>query len=158
MININRVSRKWLERAIGEEDNFDRFVYAWFAFNAIYSQFTDAREIDEIRQAIRAQTHSVSPRTLYNFLNRDSVKFFGDRVIRNMKNPERVNLWNHQTLKNSNNSNEKRIMALFGILYQIRCNLFHGNKLFDRDSDQEVIKNAQDVLINYLRLIKVETY
>lgn len=28
------------------------------------------------------------------------------------------------------------------ILYQVRCNLFHGNKAYERDSDQEVIANA----------------
>ena len=32
------------------------------------------------------------------------------------------------------------------ILYRVRCNLFHGNKMFESDSDEQVISNATGVL------------
>lgn len=37
------------------------------------------------------------------------------------------------------------------ILYQVRCNLFHGNKIYDRDSDKQVISNAAAALMIILQ-------
>lgn len=35
------------------------------------------------------------------------------------------------------------------ILYQVRCNLFHGNKSFPSESDQETMRNASALLLRY---------
>ena len=39
--------------------------------------------------------------------------------------------------------------AMLMILYQIRCNLFHGNKSFGDSNDQEIMKNASELLLQY---------
>ena len=40
-----------------------------------------------------------------------------------------------------------RAMRIF--LYQIRCNLFHGNKLFGDSNNYEIAKNVSELLLRY---------
>jgi hypothetical protein len=51
-----------------------------------------------------------------------------------------------EILKNKNNNKSARLVALILIIYQVRCNLFHGNKLFSSESDQIVVRTAANVL------------
>lgn len=39
--------------------------------------------------------------------------------------------------------------AMLMILYQIRCNLFYGNKSFGDFNDQEIMKNTSELLLQY---------
>lgn len=161
MINVEEVARKWLRKAMHEEDAFDKFVYAWFAFNALYSENMSERnsssirntELDAIILTVQNQFRMIDSRARVAFINSEYVQFFENRVIRNMRNPNFDTSENHKRLKNSNISEKQKFEALFKILYIVRCNLFHGNKLFDRDSDMTVMKNASMVLTEYLSLV-----
>lgn len=161
MINIEEVAVKWLRKALTETDSFDKFVYAWFAFNALYSENMSDRqgnspnrnsELDAILLTVQNHVRLIDSRKRASLIVSEPVRFFESRVIRNMRNPNFDTSENHRRLKNSNSSERQKFEALFKILYMVRCNLFHGNKLFDRDSDVTVIKNASDVLTAYLTL------
>lgn len=152
MINPEVVARNWLSKSLQDTDVFDQFVYAWFAFNALYSEnMTDQnRELDAILTTVQNQVWSIEPRKLSALMSSGAVRFFETRIIRDMRKPERDTSFSHKRLANRNNNDRIRAEALFRILYTVRCNLFHGNKNFADDSDTAVIRNAAEIMKGYL--------
>lgn len=135
----------WFEKANHEEDEFDRFVYLWFAFNILYSEHFDNNERQAIREYLRENWWAISNPDI--ILKSEDVDYFKNRIIKNCKIYNRQDTSEFaERLKNGQNSNRYRFEALMMILYQVRCNLFHGNKLFSSESDQEVVKHAANIL------------
>ena len=145
---------KWIEKSKNEEDNFDKFVYGFFALNAMYSVYYDGKERDAIKQLFFTSfdAHYDEYRKI---LYTPEFDYFCNRpAIKNCKfNPLRDDPRSRDTAadkarlldKSPKNSNRAMLM----ILYQIRCNLFHGNKSFGDMNDQEIMKNAAELLLRY---------
>lgn len=159
MMNHYYHARKWVELAEKENDYFDKFVYCYFALNAIYNPHYDHSERQAIRTLFKI-TYNTRPgfkQEMKEILKTDEFSYFKNRrPIRNCKyNPE-VNPYDrYDTAKECSmlllndwfNSNQAMIM----IIYQIRCNLFHGNKQYYNEDDQEIIKNASVLLLKYMK-------
>ena len=80
-------------------------------------------------------------------LDSEQVNYFKQRIIRNCRLDSSNDTAEYAArLKSERNSLKYRLIALMMILYQVRCNLFHGNKLFTSESDQEVVDNAASVM------------
>lgn len=145
---------KWIEKSRQEEDNFDKFVYGFFALNAMYSIYYDGNE----RQAIKALFESsikdhyeeyrailYSPEYDY-FCNRPAIKNCKYDPTKEFPGPRDTA---RDTMKLLDRSPKSSNRAMLMILYQIRCNLFHGNKSFGDSNDQEIMKNAAELLLRY---------
>lgn len=160
-------AKKWVELAEKEIDYFDKFVYCYFALNALYNPHYERSE----RQAIctlfkRTYNYNYGfKEEMRNILNTKEIKYFiNRRPIRNCKyNPEINPNVQYDTAKEkalllSNNwfsSNQAMLM----IIYQIRCNLFHGNKQYYDENDQDIMKNASILLLKYMKaFVKYPTY
>ncbi len=145
MRSANEAARAWYLKARDEGDQFDRFVYLWFAFNILYSEFMNNDE----RWAIRKFTEKrvLNIRNVEQILNHEDSRYFVRRIIRNCRIDNTQDTAELAAkLKNPRNHKNARFEALVLILYQVRCNLFHGNKLFSSESDQEVVLHAANVL------------
>lgn len=145
---------KWIEKSKDEEDNFDKFVYGFFALNAMYSVFYDGNE----RQAIRALfDHSINAHyeEYEAILYTPEFEYFCHRApIKNCKyDPNKEFSGPRDTSRDTARLLDKHARisnrAMLMILYQIRCNLFHGNKSFGDMNDQEIMKNAAELLLQY---------
>lgn len=145
---------KWIEKSKDEEDNFDKFVYGFFALNAMYSIFYEKDE----RRAIKSLFDYVVNSHYEEFrkiLKTPEYDYFCQRpAIKNCKfNPEIDNPMNRDTSRDKAKLVEgppkASLKAMLMILYQIRCNLFHGNKSFGDSNDQEIMKNAAELLLQY---------
>lgn len=145
---------KWIEKSKHEEDNFDKFVYGFFALNAMYSIYYERDE----RRAIKALFASSLDNHYDEFrkiLYMPEFDYFCNRpAIKNCKfNPLRDDPRARDTSEDTDHLREKHPRnsnrAMLMILYQIRCNLFHGNKSFGDSNDQEIMKNAAELLLRY---------
>lgn len=155
MIEPKTVARSWLNKARDEQDHFDRFVYLWFAFNALYNDFLNDKqsEFGAIRSLIKSERYRLENHSINRILNARSVAFFKRRVIRDCRGNGRDTYESIVRIQNVNTSPKEKLINLLRILYHVRCNLFHGNKMYGRDSDNDVMENAANVL-----MIIVETY
>lgn len=145
---------KWIEKSKYEEDNFDKFVYGFFALNAMYSIYYERDE----RRAIKALFASSLDNHFDEFrkilYTREFDYFCNRPAIKNCKfNPLRDDPRTRDTSEYTGYLREKHPKhsnrAMLMILYQIRCNLFHGNKSFGDMNDQEIMKNAAELLLRY---------
>lgn len=145
---------KWIEKSKNEEDYFDKFVYGFFALNAMYSVYYDTSE----RKAIQDLFRSAIDNNYEDFravLHTPEYEYFCKRpAIKNCKyNPQRDDPRMRDTADDKarlfDRSPRSSNRAMLMILYQIRCNLFHGNKSFGDSSDQEIMKNASELLLRY---------
>lgn len=145
---------KWIEKSKNEADSFDKFVYGFFALNAMYSVYYDESE----RQAIKNLFES-SINTHYDdyreILYTPEYEYFCKRPpIKNCKYDPNKEFsgprdTSRDTMKLLDRSPKSSNRAMLMILYQIRCNLFHGNKSFGDTNDQEIMKNAAELLLRY---------
>lgn len=148
------VAQSWFSRASEQSDEFDRFVALWFAFNALYNEFyptPDSSERQAIDAFVFATANRLDGRTMARILGKPEVLFFQARIIRDVRGGARDTAEDAIILASEDRPPRRRLKALLMILYQVRCNLFHGNKTYGRDSDNEVVRNAAKVLMEVLQ-------
>ena len=144
-----QAARAWHSKAKDETDDFDRFVYLWFAFNALYNEHLRDSEKYAINSFITEEFYQM--RNVRYIINSDSARYFQNRAIRSCKAFDyQDTLFDTNKLRDSRNSDLVRLRALTMILYQVRCNLFHGNKMFSSESDHEIVRHAANVLYDLI--------
>jgi len=146
MKNPVEIAQTWFEKANQAEDHYDRFVYLWFALNALYNEFFTGSERKAISDLIYSDDYRLNNSKINEILNIPEVEFFKNRIIRDCRGNGRDTCAYAAILKSNSYSHKKKLDNLLKILYQVRCNLFHGNKMFGRDSDDEVILHASTAL------------
>lgn len=145
---------KWIDKSKHEEDNFDKFVYGFFALNAMYSVYYEGDERRAIKDLFydSVDMHYSEYRAIMDapefeyFCNRPAIK--NCKYDPNRDDPGRRDT-SRDTAKLLDRSTRSSNRAMLMILYQIRCNLFHGNKSFGNFDDQEIMKNAAELLLRY---------
>ena len=144
------VARAWLNKAMASKDSYDKFVYLWFAFNSLYNDYFVGGERRAIKDMLSSDEYRLSEEKINQILHNASVSFFKERIIRDGRGNGKDTSEDVAILTGGYSKREK-LKALAMILYQVRCNLFHGNKLFGRDSDDKVVENAANVLEDVVR-------
>lgn len=147
------VARSWLKKAEAENDDFDRFVSAWFAFNAVYGQRFDGDERRAIGDLLHDPEFRLPDPAIRTMLANPGVRYFVDRdsPIRSTRGDGRDTRGEQIRLRNKGWPPIQRLHALLRILYQVRCNLFHGDKMYTSELDQEVVRHAANALIPVVR-------
>ncbi len=140
------IARTWYNKAGCAEDPYDRFICLWFAFNALYNEFLQGSERNAIGELVYSNRYTLSNTSIHNILNSPCVEFFKQRIVRDCRGSGRDTSESAAVLRNSAFYPKKKLYHLLRILYQVRCNLFHGNKMFGRDSDDQVVSNAAGAL------------
>ena len=142
---------KWVEKSRDEHDYFDKFVYGFFAFNALYSEFY--LETNDERRAIKEflDDHFENCRQgLKKIFDLPEYQYFCDRnPIRDMRHNVISQFAREDLERIKERIPRKSTKSMLMILYQIRCNLFHGDKSFANINDQEIMKNASELLLQY---------
>ena len=142
---------KWIEKSRNEEDYFDKFVYGFFALNALYSEYY--LSYSDERKAIKSllnDNYEMNISAFRQIFDLPEYEYFCNRdAIMNMRthSVSDLDIANAEKIREKSPKGSTRAMLM--ILYQIRCNLFHGDKSFVNSNDQEIMKNASELLLRY---------
>jgi len=137
--------KKWME-AIENFKKSDyeawfKFVMLWFSFNSYYSE----RYSDINGEKNQITEFAKDNKNLYKSLLADKQADFKNVLEKftETKSPsrDRVNDMRPNTNKYVEfKSEHKTCEDFFNVLYQVRCNFFHGDKWPDSDEDKKLVQ------------------
>lgn len=144
------IAKKWYDKGQEEQDKFDKFIYHWIAFNALYDQNQSERH--ENKRIVGFVSKNYSNKIDILLKMSDPLEIFKQRSV------ERLGRWNipkitntrYHKVFNEKLPNKMRIINLLLTIYQVRCNLFHGGKNPDGSRSLNLVKAASILLENYL--------
>jgi len=143
-------TERWLERAERRQkpiDDGDRFISLWIAFNGwMKGRFGEA-EWD--KTLIKRLKKSVYATQIFKDLKRDDVHF--------VKLLQELSQYTVSDMRYTNNQNrtkryEGTFDSLIDVIYQVRCNLFHGRKNIEENKkDLELVRLSYQILLPLLK-------
>ncbi|HKC68417.1 MAG TPA: hypothetical protein VKG26_09310 [Bacteroidia bacterium] len=146
---VKSIANNWIIKGNVETNEFNKFICYWISFNCFYNHRTnssgDRTAINKLindsnvtmsyNGAITTETQSL----LYNLKNVCPVY--------NLKNPS-------QGVNITDTSNFAQVV---NVIYQIRCNLFHGGK-GETDVRDLLVINAATPVLEFVVKTLVEVY
>lgn len=132
------ISNCWYDRACSSEDVYDRFICVYIAFNYLYAGTRQKNESERICATRYAEA----------LCDKYDFDPFSCDVSEYVHTPVRDMLNQDVTYPVSNVRK-----GLFDAIYQVRCNLFHGNKCIGDPRDAKLVAQGSDVLIGLLSRI-----
>lgn len=142
---------EWIERAEIAEDVFQRMDDAWRAFNNLYAEGNVAgSELERLQDYLRRTIEEkASFRLISEF--KDPIAVLLDPPVIDMRRNGRTTEGHMRAYREAPNAVEQ-LTALFGIIYQVRCNLQHGQKSPRRPRDRDLCAAAAPVIIEVVKL------
>jgi hypothetical protein len=125
--------REWFDRGRQSADPFDAFSNFWRAFNKLYSTVGQGYERDKIKLFLRQQLSEAQAMEILQ-INASSVSYLLSRPVIDMRGNGKDTAPNIQAFHAADDSLTK-LQELFMIIYQVRCNLEHGEKSPSMDRD-----------------------
>ena len=148
-INYKIFTEKWLQRAErGKEyiDDGDRFISLWIAFNGwMKGEFGEA-----VKDLTLVKRVKESGEVQQIFENMKNDKKFGELL-------QQLSTYTVADMRYPNDSSrlkryESNLASLMDVLYQVRCNLFHGRKDIEEDKkDFQLICLSYRILLPFLK-------
>jgi len=148
-INYEIFTEKWLQRAErGKEyiDDGDRFISLWIAFNGwMKGKFGEA-----VKDSTLVKRVKKSGEVQQIFKNMKNDKKFAE-LLQQLSTYTVIDM----RYPNDNSRLKKydgNLDSLMGVLYRVRCNLFHGRKDVEEDQkDFELVRLSYQILLPLLR-------
>jgi hypothetical protein len=142
------LARRFRERGIpgGQE-----FIQDWVSFNACYNAAGGKSERDRVTNIIREY---IAPGEATQLLQNlaSAVEYFSrlppgdDRRAAHNPNFRRQSTEDLQVVNDVSATPVERLARLMSVVYQVRCNLMHGDKDPDSKRDRELVKYSRVVL------------
>jgi hypothetical protein len=147
MMDVMTVISEWYRIADEQrpDDPFFQFIGIWIAFNAFYvsryHNFTDARVSDH--KCVRKFAQEAGSVAYHRRLLKDAeyaraVAVLAEEGVRDVISDEHYEIPKPEDLA-----------AVLEVVYQVRCNLFHGGKLI-RDPRDQRLTRASFMIIKHL--------
>ncbi len=163
---------KWKEwYRFGIENNdpfFVKFMFLWIAFNQIYSKFSGEAENQKTKEKYHSErkqiieclekdieTRLLTEKLFSNIFNSPFIQIFKEKSIDVFDRTHMVFVpdsrhKDNETVASEEKDWKERIKALFMMVYQVRCNLFHGSKEISNARDVKLVQCAGEILEMYL--------
>ncbi len=153
---------EWYNYGVENNDPFFiKFMTLWIAFNQIYSKFSGEEkkpksERVQIMECLEKdeENHLLTRELFDSIFTSPFIKVFKEDPVCSYDRLEKKFIpdafKNNETVKNENKQWQERIKALFMMIYQVRCNLFHGSKEVSNPRDVKLVKCAGEILEMYL--------
>ncbi len=158
---------QWLDRGNNICDPFAKFAFYWLAFNGIYNENTDASgERDRVCKFL-VELEGISVKRLLSKFKqgcKENLEYFAGRIPKDSAGnscrrekgvldlkTEKVysideeSLSHVESLSTDTTQCEELLKQIGGVLYTIRCNLFHGDKR-PMEDDEDVVTHAIPIL------------
>ncbi len=140
---MNDLIEEWFDRY--EMAEFDKFIYLWISFNSWISKQSQKKTDRDMVEWFKAQEQYESDFLKIVDTEKDienAAGFFVTRKVTNMKNQTEHKMSTIYDFKNA-----------VEVVYQVRCNLFHGDKSRDHWVDREIVQRATILLDGIYRPI-----
>ncbi len=139
-------TEKWLQRAERTQrclDDGDRFISLWIAFNGwMKGEFGESQSD---RDLIAKVKNSLAFKDIFVKLKNDSMEF--RQNLRELSNYSVLDM-RHMDDENRYKRYDGSFKSLLEVIYQVRCNLFHGRKDVDEDrKDFELVSLSYNILL-----------
>jgi len=133
---IKNLVKVWYEKAKSEADEFSKFVFLWFCFNAWLAYRTQEDHDRKMLELLKAEDSSTK-----------DMKAEYDRAFSGSSFKERIkDLKTLSPIYDSRNkydpvtiNNVTNFPDICEAIYRIRCNLFHGGKTPDDNRDRKLV-------------------
>ncbi|MDD2745571.1 MAG: HEPN domain-containing protein [Candidatus Gracilibacteria bacterium] len=159
----------WYKKGEQEKDAFDRYIYFWIAFNGYYYAYrldTNSKLKNDYKIFLDGKSDSENQQiqfvakefkeTFQKKIADETIDSF-DSFFDFQKNRKHslgtggvINLMANETV---NYKQKEKLGQLLKMLYQIRCNLFHGGKCADIENDKKLVKEGSAVLQFFLERV-----
>ncbi len=131
-------AREWLKRGAAADDKFDGLSNYWRGFNYLFAG--NGHERDLISKFLRSRVDAQFAERLLS-AEAENAKVLLSQPIIDMRGNGKDTSPYIKKFDQAGSSLDK-IVALFMVIYQIRCNLEHGQKSPSRDRDADLCRAA----------------
>ena len=137
-------AQEWLQRSREAEDPIDGFSNAWRAFNNLYYPVNGRQERVKILHYLEESVNEELATELLAEHEGQVSYLLGEPVI-DMRGNGRDTA-NHIQAFQAGDTSLDKLKEIFMIIYQVRCNLEHGQKSPSRDRDVELCRSARPLV------------
>lgn len=130
------IARQWFERAKSFNDEYDKFISAYIVLNYYYGGMRKPKE----------SGRNCMVRCAESWCKAFGVDPFDCDVSEYQKSPVLDMRYAEKCYPVENKRTD-----LFSAIYQVRCNLFHGNKSLNDQRDRRLVEQGANVLILLLQ-------
>jgi len=137
-------AREWHERGRNAPDPIEGFSNSWRAFNNLFFRVIAANERDKIMTFLRDRISQLKATELIG-AHDPEVKYLLSQPVIDMRGNGRDTKSNIEAFHAATDSLVK-LQQLFMVIYQVRCNLEHGQKSPTRERDVQLCRSALPIL------------
>jgi hypothetical protein len=135
-----------------EAPEWCEFLRLWAAFNCIYGE-SDNRffERDRVMQTVQVHINDIDSLEVIDQTTEASARILDTPPADMRKDATDLNFRAQtqalaRTYGDADRSGRERLSALLGVIYQVRCNLLHGDKDPDDERDMALVRDSIIVL------------
>lgn len=139
-------AHEWLDRGNQTADPIDAFTNYWRAFNNLFSAAAYGQERDKIKLFLSQQLSSMQAEEILQN-NAAGVAYLLSQPVIDMRGNGKDTAQNIQAFNAASDSLAK-LQELFMVVYQVRCNLEHGEKFPSSERDIRLCQSAAPLVAN----------
>ena len=143
-MEIKNFVNDWVNNGNQSNDTYNKFFAYFVALNFLYNHEFENISSERERLALFV-AKMISDNKFRDFkITLDNNSELTKRQILDMRAGKPSKLYKLEDIKNGN------IVSIFLMIYQIRCNLFHGGKELYCDRDKNLVNDANCILKQFL--------
>lgn len=141
---INLADKESPHLSTSREDVYFRFMALWVGLNAFLTR--EYKHIRGDREKVRAFANESSSALLHREKLSDSIY---SKAVEDLKKLGVKDMQNTNRVYRINSS--ECFTEVMECVYQVRCNLFHGDKSIDDERDNKLVKAAHTIVAAHLK-------
>ncbi|MBQ0002214.1 MAG: hypothetical protein KBT21_01620 [Treponema sp.] len=152
--------KTWLDFGMEHNDPFFvKFMALWFAFNQEYNRFPGNDEngnsdIEYAKIKEFCENYMDKLLSIYDLVFKSPfIDIFTEKPVKDMKKGFTSKHQKKYCRDLIYGTHEEKTIAIFQIMYQVRCNLFHGGKSPNIDRDLDLVRYSGEILEIYLSVV-----
>jgi len=141
-------AREWLERGVETQNPVDKLSNLWRGFNNLFAPENGGSERNKINNFLNGNITENSASEIINECSNDVVYLLSQPVI-DMRGNGQDTQRDINAFKATESGIEK-LKAVFMVVYQVRCNLEHGQKSPSSERDKLLCLHASSIVTQVL--------
>lgn len=143
-MDIRKFVGDWINKGNNETDEYDKFFAYFVVLNFLYNHDCEGVSSERERLVLFV-AKTISDNKFENFkITFNNNSELTKQQILDMRTNKNSKLYKLEDVENGN------IVSIFLMIYQIRCNLFHGGKELYVDRNKKLVKEANEILKQFL--------